>query len=160
MIKEIEYPTYTLGPVASLSWGAIFSGAFVSAVCCAALGLLGQGLGLANITSFAGDVYLVLAAVVSFAVGGWVTGRMTRSGVIGESAIHALTAWAFTVTMFGIGHYWAPYAASPSRQFTGAVAFLLLAVTALAAGLGGSSGTRLMKPHPIAAVREREAIGK
>lgn len=158
MIKEIEYPTYTLGPVASMTWGAVFAGAFVSAALSATLGVLGQGLGLTSVTSFGGSIYMILAAVISFGCGGWVTGRMTRSGVVSESVIHALTAWAVTVAAFGLGHYWAPYAAAPSRQFTGVTAFIFLACTFMAAVIGGSSGTRLMKPHPLAATRSREGV--
>lgn len=158
MIKEIEYPTYTLGPVASMSWGAIFAGAFVSAALSASLGLLGQGFGLASVTSLGGSIYMILSAVAAFGCGGWVTGRMTRSGVVSESVIHALTSWALVVTAFGLGHYWAPYAASPSHQLTGIVAFIFLACTLMAGVVGGASGTRLMRPHPLAAARVREGV--
>ena len=47
MIKEIEYPS-SGGPVAGVSWGAVFSGTFVAIAVMAALSLLGAGVGLAS----------------------------------------------------------------------------------------------------------------
>ena len=111
MIKEIEYPS-SGGPVAGVSWGAVFSGTFVAIAVMAALSLLGAGVGLASAPAAdtAGGLakglgigaiaWLIVSGIVSFYSAGWVTGRLTRTGIVSESVIHSAVTWAFATTAF------------------------------------------------------------
>src|SRR6185312_4854526 len=130
MDREIEYPSYSSagGPVAGMSWGAIFGGSFVAIAVMAALSLLGAGIGLASAPAaetagglamglgIGAVVWLIVSGVVSFYAGGWVTGRLTRTGIVSESVVHSAVTWAFATT-----------------------AFLFLLTTAVGGALGGAA---------------------
>lgn len=112
MPRELEYPAYTVGPVGNLSWGAIFAGVFVTIATMASLSLLGAGIGLASAPAadtaeglakglgIGGAVWLFVSAIISFYAGGWITGRMTRTGLVSESVVHSVTTWAVATAAF------------------------------------------------------------
>jgi hypothetical protein len=112
MPRELEYPAYTVGPVGNLSWGAILAGMFVTIATMASLSLLGAGIGFASAPAadsaeglakglgIGGAVWLFWSAIISFYAGGWVTGRMTRTGLVSESVVHSVTTWAVSTAAF------------------------------------------------------------
>lgn len=114
--------------MAGMSWGAIFGGTFVAIAVMAALSLLGAGIGLASAPAAgtAGELvkglgigaiaWLAVSGIVSFYAGGWVTGRLTRTGIVSDSVVHSGVTWAFATT-----------------------AFLFLLTTAIGGALGGAA---------------------
>jgi hypothetical protein len=112
MPKELEYPAYSVGPIAGVSWGAILAGVVVTVATMGSLGLLGAGIGLASAPAadsasglmkglgIGGGVWLLVSGIASYLAGGWVTGRMTRTGLVSESVVHSATTWAVTTTAF------------------------------------------------------------
>ncbi len=128
MRHELEIASYTNGPVGKVSWGAIIAGVFVVVATTASLGLLGAGIGamaapaagsgsaLAKGLGYGAAGWLAITGIGSFFAGGWVTGRLTRAGSIGESVVHSTVTWACATT-----------------------AFLLLLTTAVGGALGGAA---------------------
>src|ERR1700754_3695447 len=98
----------------SVSWGSIAAGAVVAAATTLILLALGAGLGLSSISPWAGSgvsattfkigtgVYLIIVAVMSSAIGGYLAARLRTKwvGIHANEAFfrdsaHGLIAWAF-----------------------------------------------------------------
>jgi hypothetical protein len=102
----------------AVSWGAIAAGAVTAAALTLALVALGAGLGLSSISPWADTgvsaatfrnatgVYLVVVAVMSSAIGGYLAARL-RSKWVGvhtneaffRDTAHGLVAWAFATVL-------------------------------------------------------------
>ncbi len=90
------------------SWSAIFAGVVVGLATESLLGLLGLGLGFVSFTGRAGVmgkistgsiVWLVVCAIFSMAIAGWVVGRLSGLNCKLAGALHGLVAWALA-TLF------------------------------------------------------------
>lgn len=114
MPRELEYPSYpgTSSIVPNISWGAVFAGTFVAIAVMGALSLLGAGIGLVSAPSagsaqglakslgIGAAAWLFVSGVLSFYAGGWMTGRLTRAGLVSESVVHSVVTWAFATCAF------------------------------------------------------------
>jgi hypothetical protein len=110
----------------AVCWGAIFAGAFSAAAVTLILATLGIATGLALVSPWSGSslsagafkitagVYLVLAAMISSTIGGYMAGRLRtkwsgapRQEVLFRDTAHGLVAWAFAtlilVAVIGAG---------------------------------------------------------
>lgn len=104
--------------LAGVSWAGILAGAFVAAAVSLALLALGAGLGLASVSPWSGSAvsgstftnitgaYLVLVAVMSSAVGGYLASRLRTkwtdlhtNEVFFRDSAHGLVAWAFATVL-------------------------------------------------------------
>jgi hypothetical protein len=104
--------------VSAVSWASIAAGAVVAAAVSLALLALGAGLGLSSVSpwansgvsastfSAAGGVYLVLVAVMSSAVGGYLAARLRTkwtgvhsNEVFFRDTAHGFVAWAFATVL-------------------------------------------------------------
>lgn len=110
----------------AVCWGAIIAGAFAAAGMTIILATLGTATGLAMVTPWsdsgvtagtfkiAAGGYLVLTAIISSVVGGYIAGRLRskwsdapRQEVLFRDTAHGMVAWAFAtialVAVLGIG---------------------------------------------------------
>jgi hypothetical protein len=110
----------------AVCWGAIIAGAFAAAGMTLILATLGTATGLAMVTPWsdsgitastfkiATGAYLVLTAIISSVVGGYVAGRLRsrwldapRQEVLFRDTAHGMVAWAFAtialVALLGLG---------------------------------------------------------
>jgi hypothetical protein len=110
----------------AVCWGAIIAGAFAAAGMTIILGTLGTATGLAMVTPWsdsgmsattfkiATGGYLVLTAIISSVLGGYLAGRLRskwieapRQEVLFRDTAHGLVAWAFAtialVAVLGMG---------------------------------------------------------
>jgi hypothetical protein len=104
--------------VSAVSWASIAAGAVVAAAISLALLALGAGLGLSSISpwadsglsastfSFATGAYLVIVAVMSSAVGGYLAARLRTkwtgvhsNEVFFRDTAHGFVAWAFATVL-------------------------------------------------------------
>ncbi len=173
MIREIEYPAYSSRmALGKPSWGAIFGGAFVGTATLGMLSLLGLGIGLLSsaragvlpgvtpTSGVGGAVWLFCTAILSAYFGGWITARMTHSSSPSDNAVHALVAWSLStvVVVFMVGSMMggalnvaaaeagAPALSAATIGGFGLYAFAVLFCEAIAAVVGGQTGTRLFRP--------------
>ena len=176
MIRQVQYPSYSMAPLDRISWGAIWAGAFVSLASLACLSLFGIGAGLASapqgvdvagiaprLTTGAA-AWVWLCGVAAYYGGGWVTAHLTRSGSELDNGVHALVAWSLAtigtlilaaVAIGGAIGFSAAFGpvlgverfASPAQGGgAGLYGFVLLLSEALACVYGGRTGTRLYRP--------------
>jgi len=101
-----------------VSWASIAAGAIVAAALSLALFALGAGLGLSSVSPWAGSgisastfknaagVYLVVVAVMSSAIGGYLAARLRpkwtgihNNEVFFRDTAHGLIAWAFATVL-------------------------------------------------------------
>jgi len=132
--------------LSAVSWGSIAAGAVTAAAVSLALIALGVGLGLSSISPWSDSglsattfkittgVYLVLVAVMSSALGGYLSARLrTRwtglhtNEVFFRDTAHGLIAWAFATVI--------------SATALGAATTHLVTGAAAGGGLGGQSAT-------------------
>jgi len=104
--------------VSAISWGSIAAGAIVAAAVSLALFALGSGLGLASVSPWAGTgvssatfktgagVYLVIVAVMSSAIGGYLAARLRTkwtgihtNEVFFRDTAHGFIAWALATVL-------------------------------------------------------------
>jgi hypothetical protein len=104
--------------VSAVSWASIAAGAVVAAAVSLALLALGAGLGLSSVSPWgdsgvsastfqtAAGVYLVIVAVMSSAVGGYLAGRLRTkwtgvhtNEVFFRDTAHGFVAWAFATVL-------------------------------------------------------------
>ncbi len=94
-----------------MSWGAIFSGAFcglaialtLDALGVGVLGLISQpGAGMTHGLTLASAIWLIVASLVSFFIGGWVSGRLAAVPNRGTGALHGLTVWGLAVVAVAV----------------------------------------------------------
>jgi hypothetical protein len=103
---------------AGVSWASIAAGAIVAAALSLALFALGAGLGLSSISPWAGSgvsastfknaagIYIVIVAVMSSAIGGFLAARLRpkwtaihNNEVFFRDTAHGLVAWAFATVL-------------------------------------------------------------
>lgn len=107
MLKELEYPTFSLSSYRRISWGAVFAGAITSLSTLVVMTTLGAALGwagalregqaLTRTLSMGAVLWLPVSAIVSFYAGGWVAGRLTEIARVSESVIHGVASWSVVV---------------------------------------------------------------
>ena len=118
MVDAVIVETET-SPIAVVSWPAIIAGGFVAAALTLLLLALGAGLGFSVLSPWSGSpdmsstgaatvagIYLAVTAVMSSAVGGYVTGRLrTRwaqaplDEVYFRDTAHGVVCWAFATVL-------------------------------------------------------------
>jgi hypothetical protein len=106
------------GPFSAVSWAAVLAGGLAAAALALFLLALGAGIGLSVVSPW-GDarvstshaalgagIYLVLAAIMSSAIGGYLAGRLRRRWrgvdeheVYFRDTAHGLLAWAFATVL-------------------------------------------------------------
>lgn len=114
-MAEINYVTPTgvsaIPSMKRMSWGAIFAGAFCGLAIAVTLDALGMGVlgisanhagGLTHGLTLGAGIWLIVASLISFFVGGWVSGRMAGIPFPNSGAIHGLTVWALAVVGIGM----------------------------------------------------------
>jgi hypothetical protein len=130
-ITESTVPAGVAGT--DVHWGAVIAGAIAAAALASVLLAFGAGVGLAvNSASptwrdasfalwFLSGLYLVLVALVSFGLGGWVAGRMrSRISVVASDeaefrdGMHGLLAWALAIVIAAVLAIAAAGVASPA----------------------------------------------
>jgi hypothetical protein len=106
------------GASSGISWASIAAGAIVAAALSLALFALGAGLGLSSVSPWAGSgisastfknaagIYLVIVAVMSSAIGGYLAARLRpkwtgihNNEVFFRDTAHGLIAWAFATVL-------------------------------------------------------------
>ena len=114
-----ETPERLVSPTVGLTWGPAIAGAIAAAALALVLNAFGIaiGLGLASAsptwrdTSFAlvllSGLYLVLAALASYGLGGYIAGRLRRRHDPGEPAefqdgMHGLLVWGIATLLAGL----------------------------------------------------------
>jgi hypothetical protein len=136
--------------VAGVSWAAVAAGAIVSCALTLVLIAFGTGLGLSVVSPWAGSgisattfkigtgLYLVVIAMLSSSIGGYIAGRL-RSRWIGvhsdevyfRDTAHGFVAWAFASVLGAV------LLASPATSLLGGVAS---GVTQATASAGNQTG--------------------
>lgn len=104
-MRELEYPSYTSAPGPRLHWSAIIAGAVVTLTVMTCLSFLGIGIGflaaptadsakgLAMGMGIGGSLYMLIAGVVSFYIGGWFASRLSECGRPSDGAMFGLVTW-------------------------------------------------------------------
>lgn len=108
------------GPVSAVSWPAIIAGGFVAAAMTLLLLALGAGIGFSVVSPWSGlpditttkaatvgGIFMAVTAVMSSALGGYVTGRLRvrwasstpADEVYFRDSAHGVLAWAFATVM-------------------------------------------------------------
>ena len=187
-IKKIEYPSYSMAPLGSVSWGAIWGGAFVTVATLMCLGLFTASFGMANWTTGGPSVislgpwnavWLWFCGIVSYFFGGWVTGHLTHQASAADNGVHSLVTWAvatvgLVLLLVGgtLGQAGPVLSISQTGLFftppthAGLVAFYAFCVLffeGIASMLGGFLGTRLYRPVAVEESRtnvHREHVGR
>ncbi len=85
-----------------VSWGAILAGVVIALMTSALLNLLGLGIGLINFEADANVlenisigtvIWLVVTGILAMFLGGWVAGRLAKTRIHTEGALHGLAMW-------------------------------------------------------------------
>ena len=114
-----EMPERVVSPGLGLTWGPAIAGAIAAAALAFVLDSFGLAIGLAlasasptwRDTSFAlvllSGLYLVLAALVSYGLGGYIAGRMRHRYDLGEfpefqDGMHGLLVWGIATLLAGV----------------------------------------------------------
>ena len=149
---EVRPASAIVDAQSAVSWGAIAAGAVGAAALTLLLIAFGAGLGLSAVSPWSDSgvsasafktgtgIYLVIVAVMSSAVGGYLAGRL-RSKWVGahthevffRDTAHGFVAWAFATLL----------SASALSSVTGYLA------NGAAAGVGGAASTRSVNPADI-----------
>ena len=134
-------------------WPAIFGGAAVAAGVSLTLHAFGAGLGLAAVSSdpswreasavtwLVGGAFLLFVAIISFAVGGYISARMRErlslDGAESEfrDGMHGLATWGAAIVLGALIALGAAMVAKPSAPASGTAAQSTVAETMLAAEL-------------------------
>ncbi len=93
-----------------MSWGAIIAGALTALVCQLVLNLLGLGIGLSSVNpagggagpeafSIGAGIWIVLTAIATYAIGGYVAGSLAGEVLRSRAGYHGLVTWALTTTI-------------------------------------------------------------
>lgn len=141
--------------LSGVSWASILAGAFVAAAASLPLLALGGGLGLASVSPWSGSAvsgatftnitgaYLLLVAVMSSAIGGYLASRLRTkwtdlhsNEVFFRDSAHGFVTWAFA-TVLG-----ASLLATPSAHLVGG------AVSGVGAA-AGASATQAANPNAV-----------
>ena len=114
-----ETPEGVVSPNSGLTWGPAIAGAIAASALAFVLNSFGLAIGLAlastsptwRDTSFAlvllSGLYLVLAALASYGLGGYIAGRMRRRDDPGEfpefqDGMHGLLVWGIATLVAGL----------------------------------------------------------
>jgi hypothetical protein len=143
--------TLTADTVSAVSWASIAGGAVATAGLTLALLALGVGLGLSSVSPWEGaglsastfkttaGVYLVLVAVISSAIGGYLAGRLRTKWtglhsdeVFFRDTAHGFISWAFATVLSA-----SALAAATTHIVSGA-----------AAGIGAGTGAAAQNADP------------
>lgn len=119
MVDAVVVETHPVPMRSTVSWPAIIAGGFVAAALTLMLLALGAGLGFSVVSPWSGPpdisttaaatvggIYMAVAAVLSSAIGGYITGRL-RTGwaqapldeVYFRDTAHGVVCWAFATVM-------------------------------------------------------------
>jgi hypothetical protein len=162
-------------PVGGVSWGAVAAGAIVSCALTFLVLAFGIGLGLSVVSPWGGSgvsattfkigtgLYLVVIAMLSSSIGGYIAGRL-RSRWIGvhsdevyfRDTAHGFIAWAFA-TVLG-----AALLASPASSLLGGAASgVTQGAVSSASRAGPIDGyvDTLLRPDPAAAAQSGQTSG-
>ena len=93
-----------------MSWSAIIAGTLTALVCQLVLNLLGLGIGLSTVDasgngagakalSIGAGVWIVLTAIATYAIGGYVAGRLAGRPLRSTAGYHGLVTWALTTVV-------------------------------------------------------------
>ncbi len=152
-MRELEYPSYPSAPGPRLHWSAIIAGAVVTLTVMTCLSFLGIGIGflaaptadsakgLAMGMGIGGSLYMLIAGVVSFYVGGWFASRLSECGRPSDGAMFGLVTWG-TATLVA------------ALVFTAALSSLFGSI----AGAAGTAASGAAQGAGIAAQRNDRAI--
>jgi hypothetical protein len=151
MDATVRSDTLTADTLSAISWGSIAGGAVAAAALTLALLALGVGLGLSSISPWEGSglsastfkttagVYLVLVAVISSAIGGYLAGRLRTKWtdlqsdeVFFRDTAHGFISWAFATVLSA-----SALAAATTHIVSGA-----------AAGIGAGTGAAAQAADP------------
>ena len=94
----------------TMSWGAIIAGALTALVAQLVFNLLGLGIGLSAVDPKGGGAsaeafsigaggWILLSAIFAYAVGGYVSGRLSRIPARSLAGYHGLVTWALTTVV-------------------------------------------------------------
>lgn len=94
-----------------MSWGAIIAGTLTALVSQLVLNLLGLGIGLSTVDvnggggasakslSVGAGLWVVVTAIVTYAIGGYVAGRLSGKPLRSTAGYHGLVTWALTTVV-------------------------------------------------------------
>jgi|CXWL01.1.fsa_nt_gi hypothetical protein len=104
-MRELEYPSYPSAPGPRLHWSAVIAGTVVTLTVMTSLSFLGIGIGLlaapaadsakglAMGMGVGGSMYMLIAGIVSYFVGGWFASRLSECGRPSDGAMFGLVTW-------------------------------------------------------------------
>lgn len=152
MIRQVQYPSYSMTPLDRVSWGAIWAGAFVALAVMACLSLFTMGVGLASTPAGVrpgalalslgtpGAIWLWFCGLVSFYFGGWITGHLTHTASEVDNGIHALVSWSLaTIGLILVLGVVAGGAAGVAASFGPVLGINRGTFTVIPPGLGGAA---------------------
>jgi hypothetical protein len=164
MIETVVSPELNEPSVSGVSWGAVAAGAIVSNAVTLLVLALGVGLGLSVVSPWGAGVsastfkigtglYLVVIAMLSSSIGGYIAGR-SRSRWIGvrsdevyfRDTAHGFIAWAFATVLGTV------LLASPAGNLVGAAAIGISQGAASAAQVTGPADgyvDALLRADPV-----------
>ena len=93
-----------------MSWSAIIAGSLTALVCQLVLNLLGLGIGLSTVDagnggagakalSIGAGIWIVVTAIATYAIGGYVAGRLAGRPLRSTAGYHGLVTWALTTVV-------------------------------------------------------------
>ena len=93
-----------------VSWSAIIAGTLTALVCQLVLNLLGVGIGLSTVDAHGGGasasalsagagIWIVGTAIATYAIGGYVAGRLSGKPLRSTAGYHGLVTWALTTVV-------------------------------------------------------------
>lgn len=109
VVVEREAPILAPARLRRASWGAIFSGAFVTFVLQLMFTLLGLGVGIATLRSeevnsgqgfLTGSwIWLLVTGLVSLWLGAWVAGRLCGGPRRADGLVHGIVTWSVSIAV-------------------------------------------------------------
>lgn len=93
-----------------MSWSAIIAGTLTALVCQFVFNLLGLGIGLSTVDangsgasakafSMGAGLWIVLSAIATYAIGGYIAGRLSGKPLRSTAGYHGLVTWALTTVL-------------------------------------------------------------
>ena len=93
-----------------MSWSAIIAGTLTALVCQLVFNLLGLGIGLSTVDangsgasakafSVGAGLWIVLSAIATYAIGGYIAGRLSGKPLRSTAGYHGLVTWALTTVL-------------------------------------------------------------
>ena len=135
----------------SISWSAVFAGVVVAMVLQVVMGLLGIGIGAANVNpmyeadpmsglGISASVWFAVSGLIALFGGGWVAGRLAGIPRAVDSALHGFIAWglATLVVVYLLGTTLGTLTGGAFRILGGSIAAVTSSVGAAASAAGPS----------------------